>query len=303
MINNNNQLITISDIESHIGLSRKKLLEICENINIYYYTHDSITNGKKRIFHTSINDLKEIQDRILKNFLTLFPLPSYMIGARKGSSQITNAKYHAGNKGYILKLDIKNFFPSITSNSVRDTLKRIGLDEESANIITKLVTRWGKLPQGVSTSTYIAQLVILPMVKRFRELCKQHGFRVTFYNDDITITGGKKLKNFEKLFIKIIKEEGFKNNKDKKNFNDIRKKQLVNNLVINSGKPSVLRETRNRIRANLYNLKKNGPLYINKKEDRKTISSLLGSIQYVKSVNEHQGKNLLNKFKEIPIIK
>lgn len=303
MINNKSQFITISDIESCIGVSKKKLIEVYENIDRYYYTHSSRINGKKRIFHTAINDLKKIQDLIHKNLFTLFPLPSYMIGARKGSSHITNAKYHTGNKGYILKLDIKDFFPSITSYRVRRTFKKIGLDDESTDIIVKLVTRWGQLPQGVSTSTYIAQLVILPMVKRFRELCKQQGFRVTFYNDDITITGGRKLKNFEKLFIKIINEEGFKDNKDKRKFSDIREKQLVNNLVINSGKPSVLRKTRNQIRANLYNLKKNSPLATNRKEDKTTISSLLGSIQYVKSVNEHHGEKLLNKFKEIPILK
>jgi len=77
------------------------------------------SDGKsKRMILAPDEALKDIQDRILNNYLYVHFIPSvYATGFVVDRSIVDNALAHVGAK-IIVNLDIKNFFPSITGNMI-----------------------------------------------------------------------------------------------------------------------------------------------------------------------------------------
>jgi len=284
---------TIEELAQFIDTDKDKLLILANNANEYYWINPRTVKGKKRIFHVATGDLKKVQKSIYNKLLKSIPLPERMMGCRKGGSTKKNAEIHTNNKGFVMNLDIKDFFPSISSKKVRKFFTNVGLSSEVSILLTKLLTRWGKLRQGVCTSGYIAHLIIMSMDNRFKRLCVLQGFRHSFLVDDITITGSRKVKNFKKLFCKIIEQEGFKDNKDKRKIRGRNERQEVNKLVINSGKPNIFKEKKRLLRAKVYNFKKHNSLNLDQENVKKSLSSLLGEIGYIQSINKAAGDKLL----------
>jgi len=277
------------DFYNFLKTDKATIENIINNIDCYYKTWVDNKNGKKRRIHDPKKDLKKVQNIILKEILEKETLPKYMIGGVKGGSTKKNAELHE-NKDYLIKQDIKDFFPSITSGRVFTLFNSLGFSNKISGLLVKLTTRWNELPQGVCTSTRIALLLIRKMGKRFNNLCSEHGFTPSFYCDDIIFSGRKKIKNFNKLFKKIIEDEGFRVNIGKERLMSWDNRQEVNNLVINSGVPSVSREERKIIRAKIHNLSKNNNVSITQKK------SIYGQISYIKYINKAMGEKLLKYY-------
>lgn len=291
------EIKTIEELAQLLGMDKDKLVFLANNTEKYYWVNTKIVNGKKRVFHVATGDLKRVQKLIYNKILKRIPLLETMIGCRKGGSTKKNAEMHANNKGFVMNLDIEDFFPSISSKRVRVLFKNLGLSDGVSKFVTKLVTRWGRLPQGICTSGYIAHLIIMPMDKRFKRLCDLQGFKHSFLVDDITINGSGKVKNFINLFCRIIEQEGFKDKKKKRKISGKNERQEVNKLVINSGKPNVFREKRRLVRAKIHNFKKHSPLDLGQENFKKSLNSLLGEIGYIRSVNKVTGDKLLRMLK------
>jgi len=282
------------DFYSFIESDKDKIEDIINNTNHYYKSYIKEINGKKRRFHTANKDLKKIQLLILRKILEQVPLPTSMVGGLRGGSPKKNAEIHK-NKDLIIVLDIKNFFPSITTGRVFKLFNSLDFSDKICDLLTRLTTRWGSLPQGVCTSTYIALLILRPMEKRFKNLCTGQNLTYSFYVDDITFSGNKKVKNFINLLSKIIEDEGFKINKGKKKVMPWNTRQEVNKLTINSGVPNVPKEKVKIIRAEIYNFSKYNYSLIDRK---KSLLKLLGKINYIKSVNKSMGEKLLKDYNE-----
>jgi len=284
---------TIEELAQLLGIDKNNLVLLANNADKYYWIKRETVKGKKRIFHVAAGDLKKVQKSILNKLLRTIPLPERMMGCRKGGSTKKNAEIHTGNKGFIMNLDIEDFFPSISSKRVRRFFISIGLSSKVSILLSKLLTRWGRLRLGTCTSSYIAQLIIKPMDKRFKRLCDQQSFRHSFFNDDITVNGSRKIESFKRLFCEIIEQEGFKDNRDKRKISSRDSRQEVNKLVINSGKPNIFREKRRLLRAKIHNFKKLNPIELGQEKFKKIHDSLLGEIRYVRSINKATGDKLL----------
>ncbi len=73
-------------------------------------------SGKgKRIIAQPAREVKRLQYWVMKNIFPYFPVHEAAIAYRNGYSILNNAQPHAKNP-YILKLDFKDFFPSIKGN-------------------------------------------------------------------------------------------------------------------------------------------------------------------------------------------
>ncbi|MHB8280878.1 MAG: reverse transcriptase family protein, partial [Candidatus Humimicrobiaceae bacterium] len=287
----------LDDLSSYLGLEQNILDYIINNIKDYY-SINSIPKGnnEKRIIYCPHSSLKKIQKLLLKIIFKKITLPNSMIGAMKGGSPKKNASFHTGSQ-VILNIDIKNFFPSINKNDVLEVFKSLGFNHEISNILTTLTTYDEILPQGVPTSNYIAYLNIRKLDYRLSKLCEKNKFKITFYVDDITISGGKRLSSFKNLIFKIINKEGFAINMNKFLDNGISnkfKRQAINKIVVNSGKLNVTKDYYNKIRAIIFNCIKYGVDSQNVSKD-----SLLGKIGYVKSINPEKGQKLLSDFYKI----
>ena len=156
-------------------------------------------SGKFRNILAPDDDLKALQEIVLKNFLYRFNPHPIAHGFVKEHSPKTNAELHLGAK-IIICMDIKDFFPSIKIDRVKrllDYLLPKGVDNdlpgnlprnEFIDLISELVTFNGRLPQGAPTSPAISNLASLGMDKELKTLESTYGCVVTRYCDDISVS-------------------------------------------------------------------------------------------------------------------
>ncbi|MFM7372884.1 MAG: reverse transcriptase domain-containing protein, partial [Sphaerospermopsis kisseleviana] len=102
---------------------------------------------------------------------------------------VTNAKNHC-NKKFVLNLDIKDFFPTITQQRIRGVMMSppYNLPSQIATTISHICCYEGKLPQGAPTSPIISNIVCAKLDSELRLLAKQNKCFYTRYADDITFS-------------------------------------------------------------------------------------------------------------------
>lgn len=107
----------LDDLEENISINKKLLYFLSKESNIKKYNTFYINkkNGNKREINEPVYSLKIIQKWILENILYNMKLSKNSFGFRHsnlGSPLVENAKVHKDND-FILKMDLKDFYPSI----------------------------------------------------------------------------------------------------------------------------------------------------------------------------------------------
>ena len=146
-----------------------------------------------------------IKNKILAPIL----LPENIHGGKKRRNNISNAKRHQGNK-YIFTTDLQEFFPGIKFRKVYQTFLSLGYSNHFSHWLTKLTTWKYELPQGISTSTHIANLVFLNTDHKLISFCKKYDLTYTRYVDDLTFSSQQDFKPILNDILKIVIEDGFK---------------------------------------------------------------------------------------------
>jgi hypothetical protein len=132
--------------------------------------------------------LLDLQQRIHRRILREIELPS-QIASVAGHSLTESIKRHSG-KRVVAVLDLCDCYPRIDDIAVFEAwTKLLGFGHEAASLLTKLTTFQHRLPQGAPTSPMLANLVLLPMYEQIANLAKERALEVSFYVDDITISG------------------------------------------------------------------------------------------------------------------
>ncbi len=205
-----------------LGIKKMALDHLLTNLDNYYYSFniektDKFTgkaklssNGEvaKRQINSSKGKLKEVQTRLYKFMITKVNMPEYVYGGIKGKNNVRNARFHQGNK-YIFTTDLKSFFPSISNKLVFEMFIREGCTPTIATTLTKLTTRNYQVPQGIPTSTLIANLVFKPIGMKIEKLAEENGIKFSMFVDDITLSSKTDFKDLVPQFLSIIKESGF----------------------------------------------------------------------------------------------
>ncbi len=175
---------------------------------------------RQRILYPSRGRLKAIQDGIKVNILSRIPMPDFVQGGVKGKSNITNALVHKG-KRYKFTTDLKKFFPSVTSDMVYKTLSGYGFSGDVSRILTILCTYKGMLPQGIPTSTHLANVVFLSVDYRIQDASPVPGITYTRFVDDITLSSYSDLKPYIPLIIRPITDASFRISHQKTNYKGV----------------------------------------------------------------------------------
>ena len=134
--------------------------------------------------------LFSLQQELLHNLLDHTYLPTCAKGFRRGESYKSYLAPHVGSQ-YFLRVDIKDFFPSINEERIKSELERYiafsSKDEAAAiiELITDIVTYNGSLPQGASTSPAISNIVLARVDQRILKYCQVFGITYTRYADDL----------------------------------------------------------------------------------------------------------------------
>jgi retron-type reverse transcriptase len=229
----------------------------------------------------------------------------YAHGFVRRRSTVTAAELHTG-KNVVLKMDIKDFFPSISKQRVLHTLMKEGIEKEIADNISETCTLNNYLPQGAPTSPFLANLVAKNLDYRLAGLCKSwepnFKIRYTRYADDLIFSSNlRKLNHMIPAAARIIEQEGFKVNHAKTKVLRNSNRQKVLGLVVND-KVNVKRDYWRNLRAELHQLKlkaqqegriPSGSLF----SDR--LAVVTGKAAYVFGVNRERGRQFLREVKEI----
>ncbi|WP_437289840.1 reverse transcriptase family protein [Sorangium sp. So ce406] len=162
-------------------------------------------DGSARTIASPKRDLKRAQRWALRNLFEKLPVHSAAHGFLASRSIVTNAAAHAG-ADTIVKVDIKDFFPTITWRRVRGLLRKAGVAEGPATLVALLSTEAPRevvqfrgqtlyvatgprvLPQGAPTSPAITNAICLRLDRRVSGLARKLGFRYTRYADDLTLS-------------------------------------------------------------------------------------------------------------------
>lgn len=170
---------------------------------------DKDGNVKNRKINAPVTELKKLQANIRDYLNTIVTLPAYFYGGVKKKDNIQNARFHQGNR-YFFTTDLKDFFPSISYKKVYDALIQIGFAPDIARIVTRLTTRGHGLPQGVPTSTLLANLVFKPTGEKINAIAEAHKIRFTIFVDDVTLSSKRDFKPLTFQILDLLRQDGFK---------------------------------------------------------------------------------------------
>lgn len=242
-------------------LSLKQLVYCLHNVNKEYrYFEIPKKSGSTRSIHAPKRGLKRIQHLISELLQMLFEPDESVHGFVRERSIVSNAKEHLGAP-FVLNVDLKDFFPSVNKGRVKAVLQLAPFEipEEGAELIARLCSFNGVLPQGSPASPVLTNVVCQRLDRRMNLFAIARGCVYTRYADDMTFSSDESVFD-GKFFLKleaIVREEGFRFNISKTRLLNKSTRQEVTGLVVNE-KVNVPREFVNEIRAMLHNWETKG---------------------------------------------
>lgn len=287
---------TLEDISVSIGINYEELINTASSIRLNVTTKRITKKGGGiRTLFIPSEKLKNILQKINRNILQRIDLPVQAHGSIPGKSPITNAKEHVG-KSYILKLDIKDFYPSIRYSRIKDLFLKLGFSKKSATIMTRLTSFNGRLGQGFPTSSSIANLILAQnVIPRIAGLCNTKHLTFTIYQDDITISGGGSVKSLISTLKNILNQHGFIINTKKIKISNSQSQQKVTGYVVNK-KVNIPKGEFRLLRALVHNCLIYGIEKVADRPIESFIRHIKGRIQRVKDINPIRGNKLENEF-------
>lgn len=183
----------------------------------------------------------------------------------RGRSIVDNARRHLG-RNYVLNLDLKDFFASITAGMVEKGLMKIGVPPLVAKDMASLCTYpsvenhhiKNVLPQGAPTSPVLSNICAMTLDSRLSGLARRFHLAYTRYADDITFSSNHNVYQQNSEFMqelhRIIDECHFCVNPKKTRLQKRGSRQEVTGLTVCS-KPNLGRRYIKNLRAMIHKIK------------------------------------------------
>ena len=315
-----NQLPVITKVPQlceALNLTVSELRRLCyqrEASTYSHYTRFEIPkrSGGMRAIWAPLPTLKQAQHWILHEILERLVVHGAAHGFLSGRSIATNAAEHS-NSQLLVKLDIENFFPSISWKRVKGVFRKAGYPEQIATLLALLCTEApreivqdnGKtyyvalaercLPQGAPTSPALTNALCLRLDRRITGFADKTGWRYTRYADDLTFSfaaDNSQEADISRLLgtvKRILGEEGFNVNVKKTHVIRQHQAQQVTGLIVNGTQaPRVSRNLKRQMRAALHNLQQGKGL-----KEGESLNRLKGYAAYIAMTERELGKTML----------
>ena len=265
--------------------------------------------------------LKTVQTQILRAILDRVPAHPAAHGFVKRRSIRSNAAPHVGS-AWVLKLDLTNFYPSVSFSRVVAIFRALGYCREVAIWLSRLTTSaipsnlnspdglantvWPylsrHLPQGAPTSPALANLSAFSLDVRLQGLAAKYGARYTRYADDLTLSGpGHSIPALHEIipFAEwIVRNERFTSNRSKRRVLRRHQQQTVTGIVVNE-KLSLSRAEFDQLKAILTNCLRHGAASQNRAGHADFAAHLRGRIGHFLSVHPERGEKLRALFQQV----
>jgi hypothetical protein len=320
--------LNLGDLEWFADLKRLgyKLRE--PKLQHYSYRILPKRTGGVRLLESPKTRLKELQRRILSEILDRVPVHPAAHGFVRERSVLSFAAPHV-RKPVLLRLDLKDFFPTFPAARVQAFFRTIGYPEQVSDFLGGLCTNsaprdvwrlrptetgrkeWydaqvlysGRhLPQGAPTSPALANLTAFRLDCRLTGLARSAGAVYTRYADDLAFSGGEEFnRNVERFAAHasaIALEEGFSVNHRKTRISRPGVRQHLAGITVNQ-KQNLPRQDVKLLEAILINCVRYGPGSQNRAGVLHFRAHIEGRVGYVEMVNEIKGERLRRLFEAI----
>ncbi len=268
-------------------------------------------SGGQRLIHAPKRRLKAVQRRLHELLVSRLPASAAAHGFLPQRSVATNAAPHVG-RAVVVKLDLKDCFPTIHFGRVRGLFISLGYGYQVAATLAALMTEAPRQPvevggqvfhvpvgprvcvQGAPTSPGLCNAILLRLDRRLAGFARQHGFAYTRYADDLTFSGDDfdKIKLLLAVTARIVREEGFVLNRDKTRVLRKSRRQMVTGVVVNQT-AGLCRRERRRLRAAVHQFARSPESL-----DAKSVQRLGGKLAYLRMLNGDQAAPLLAEFQQ-----
>ena len=233
-------------------IENETLFAIINGTERFYRTFEiKKKSGGMREIRAPYPSLKTIQQWIYEYVLKKQYVHGCAHGFRPRKSIVTNAKSHVENK-CLLKLDLKDFFPSIKINKVVQVFKEIGYTKTVSWLLATICCLDDELPQGAPTSPALSNIVARHMDKRLYRLAKNFGYRYSRYADDISFSGEDIPTAFIKYATDIIEDCGFTVNPKKVRLYKEKDNKILTGVALKNGVIKLPREKRREYEQEIY---------------------------------------------------
>lgn len=275
-------------------------------------------DGSSRAIWAPMPKLKDAQRWILRNIVEKLLVHGSVHGFLSGRSTLTNAAAHP-NPRLVVKVDIKDFFPTVTLPRVKGVFRKAGYREGVATLLALICTESprevvvldGKtyyvalgprcLPQGAPTSPALTNTLGLRLDRRLSALAKKLNWRYTRYADDLTFSlphdhqGPPRVGALLGSVRRIVEGEGFTIHPDKTAVGRPGGVQKVTGLVVNDASPPrVPRDFKRRLRAAIHNRTLGKP-----SPPGESLSTLVGMAAYIYMTDPVLGEKYLEALREL----
>jgi RNA-directed DNA polymerase len=294
----------------------------------YHYRILAKEGGSVRLIEAPKERLKAIQKQILREILEKIPVHPAVHGFLRGRSIKTFAAPHVGQR-VVLRMDLRDFFPTISAPRVQAMFRTVGYPEWVANLLGGLCTNaapralwqekgsnldplrmadarhlyaWLHLPQGAPTSPALANICAYRVDCRLTGLAEACGAVYTRYADDLAFSGDENFERGVERFgvhaAAILLEEGFAVQHRKTRIMRHGVRQYLAGVVANQ-RLNVPRPDYDRLKATLTNCIRFGPESQNREARSDFHAHLQGRISFVVMINAKRGARLRSLFDQI----
>lgn len=266
-------LSTFTDIAAALEVSTSQLRWLtfergAEDSSHYARFEIPKRSGGYRLISAPKPFLRAAQQWVRTNVLSPLPVGPSAAAFRPGLSIVDNARRHSG-KACVIRLDLRNFFATVTFPRVRGFFESLGYNPGVATVLALICTDAPRarvtldgttqyviigersLPQGGCTSPDLCNLVTAKLDARLSGLAAKFGYTYSRYADDLVFsTDNEKTpaNTIVSAVKRICKDEGFEVNHEKTKTMRTPNRQLVTGLMVNEG-VRLTRSDLRRIRA------------------------------------------------------
>ena len=267
-----------------------------------------------RIIYTVRPHLSFIQHWILNNILNKIPVSEPSHAFVKGKSLLTNAKEHSinGDNGWLLRLDITNFFESIEFNKVKKIFIEMGYSKGASQALAELTTYNGRLRQGFPSSPTLSNIFLKDFDQKIINFIKKYeveNLKYTRYADDLFFSGILITENYQTVINSIKQQVGYLLSKKKLRIKKAKtsfqtgKRKRITGLYIENGSIHVSKTYIKEIERELFYCKKFGIAthlrHCDKLDKMDFYKYFMGKCAFVKMVEPDIGSELIRQFQEL----
>jgi hypothetical protein len=297
-------------------------------------------SGGHRLICVPLAGLCRAQRWIASNVLSGVPPHSASFAYSPRRSALDCARMHCGCK-WLVKVDVMQFFESISERQVYQVFRTLGYEPlvafEAARVCTRIThagrrvtrQRWrnsfvpsrysivdyrtfqvGHLPQGAPTSPMLSNLVVWHLDEALTQLAAANGVVYTRYADDLVFSTSSlefSRQMAEALIRSVyaaLREQRLRPRTTKTVVSPPGARKVVLGLVVDTERPRLPREFREKLEVHLFHLEKHGLVGHLERRGFASYSGMKahiwGLLTYAHHVDEEFAQPLMERFNKLP---